>query len=107
MPIDLRAVELLKGSPLRLDLYTWLTYRFSYLRRRTEIPWQLLCLQFGSHLADSRQGRHQFKKNFTDHLARVLVVYPGAQVQVSDTGVTLVPSPPHVRSRQAAKQLRY
>lgn len=100
VPVDLRAIELLKGSPLRLDQYCWLTYRFSYLRRKTAIPWELLRLQFGSHLADTRQGRHQFKKNFTDHLARVLLVYPGAQVEINETGVVLTPSPPHVRARR-------
>lgn len=100
VPVDLRAIELLKGSPLRLDQYCWLTYRMSYLRRKTAIPWELLRLQFGSHLADTRQGRHQFKRNFTDHLASVLVVYRDAKVEVTEDGVVLTPSPPHVRARR-------
>lgn len=100
VPVDLRAIELLKGSPLRLDIYTWLTYRFSYLRRTTAIPWGLLRLQFGSDFADNRSGRHHFKTSFTRHLERVLVVYREAKVEVTDTGLVLTPSPPHVRARR-------
>ena len=36
--VDLRAIELLKGSPLAIDIYIWLTYRMSYLRRPCLIP---------------------------------------------------------------------
>lgn len=100
VPVDLRAIELLKGSPLRLDIYSWLTYRFSYLRRQTSIPWALLRLQFGSDLAATPQGRWKFKNDFTKHLARVLVVYQDAKVEVTDDGVVLTPSPPHVRARR-------
>lgn len=39
-------------SPLALDIYCWLTYRASYLRRPTEIPWTALALQFGAGYAD-------------------------------------------------------
>ena len=31
VPIDLRALKALKSSPLALDIYSWLTYRMSYL----------------------------------------------------------------------------
>ena len=40
VPVDLRAIRLLKRSPLALDLYVWLTYRMSYLRRPCLIPWE-------------------------------------------------------------------
>lgn len=48
VPVDLRRVKLLQRSPLLLDIYTWQTYRFSYLRRPTEVPWEALFLQFGA-----------------------------------------------------------
>ena len=35
-------------SPMALDLYSWLTYRMSYLERLTGIPWGALQLQFGA-----------------------------------------------------------
>lgn len=48
VPIDLRALQLLKKSPLALDIYCWLTYRLSYLKKQTEIPWEALRMQFGA-----------------------------------------------------------
>jgi len=101
VPIDLRAVELLRGSPLRLDIYTWLTYRMSYLRRRTEIPWDLLRYQFGSDRANDRQGRWRFRKDFEAHLARVLIVYQGARVETDERGIVLFPSRPHVERERS------
>ena len=38
VPIDLRALRALRGSPLALDIYSWLTYRMSYLRKPCLIP---------------------------------------------------------------------
>lgn len=99
VPVDLRAIELLRGSPLRLDIYVWLTYRMSYLRRRTAIPWEMLRYQFGSDRANDRQGRWRFRKDFETHLARVLVVYRDARVEATDAGLVLMPSRPHVAAR--------
>ena len=49
VPIDLRAFKALRGSPLAMDLYTWLTYRMSYVQSNTRpITWEALMLQFGS-----------------------------------------------------------
>jgi len=48
VPIDPRAIEPLKGSPLAIDIYIWLTYRMSYLRRPCLIPWKALESRFGA-----------------------------------------------------------
>ena len=48
VPVDMRALKALKRSPLALDIYCWLTYRLSYLRKPTEIPWPALQMQFGA-----------------------------------------------------------
>ena len=96
VPIDLGALRALRGSPLRLDIYCWITYRMSYLRRASTVSWETLRAQFGSDLADTKQGRAQFKKDFTRHLREVLVVYREANVDVTDSGVVLRPSPTHV-----------
>ncbi len=60
VPLDMQALRLLKGSPMRLDLYVWLTYRMSYLRRPTAVTWDQLRLQFGTQ-AQTRAARHAFK----------------------------------------------
>jgi hypothetical protein len=42
VPIDMRALRALRGSSMRLDIYSWLTYRMSYLEQPTTIPWEAL-----------------------------------------------------------------
>ena len=71
VPIDMRAIKALKQSPMALDIYAWLTYRVSYLKRPTVIPWASLAMQFGSNYAQLRQ----FKAAFLDELKKVVLVY--------------------------------
>ena len=93
MPIDLRALKALKGSPLALDLYSWLTYRMSYLRKPCLIPWEALRAQFGADYGRLRD----FKRKFLAHLADVLHAYPGARLTKTTSGILLKPSATHVR----------
>lgn len=97
VPIDLRAIGVLKQSSMALDLYCWATYRVSYLTRETTIPWELLRLQFGAEYADTKQGRHRFKAKLLEALRRVCTVYGALRLKEGDSGLTLLPSPPHVR----------
>jgi hypothetical protein len=99
VPLSIPALQLLKGSPLRLDIYAWLTYRMSYLRRRSEVPWSALRFQFGSQIADTRQAKFRFQVEFQRHLAKVLAVYPQANVDFSPHGLVLLPSRTHVLPR--------
>lgn len=107
VPIDLRAYKALRGSPLAMDVYTWLTYRMSYTQRRTKpIRWEPLMMQFGSDYssADPGQAVRDFKKAFLRALKLVLAVYPQARVEVGDTGLVLLPSPTHVSPKRVASQ---
>lgn len=99
VPLDLNALRFLKGSALRLDLYAWLTYRMSYLRKPVTVPWDSLQEQFGFQLADTAQGRHQFKATLTKNLREVLLIYPDANVDVTPSGLLLKPSLTHVPFR--------
>jgi hypothetical protein len=92
VPIDLRAIRLLKRSPLALDIYVWLTYRMSYLRRPCLIPWVALRRQFGADYA----RLSDFRKGFLRSLSLVLQAYPRARVSEADQGLRLFPSPSHV-----------
>jgi hypothetical protein len=56
IPIDTRALKALTRSPLAIDLYVWLTYRMSYLKEPTTVPWELLSLQTGAHYREVRQS---------------------------------------------------
>jgi hypothetical protein len=99
VPLDLRALRALRGSALRLDLYAWLTYRMSYLRKPVTVPWSSLQDQFGFQLAATPQGRHQFKCALTKNLREVLLVYPDANVEATPSGLLLKPSLTHVPMR--------
>jgi len=54
VPIDLRVLKALRRSPLAIDIYCWLTYRMSYLKRVTVIPWEALQAQFGADYSRTR-----------------------------------------------------
>lgn len=96
VPIDMRAVKALKKSPLALDLYSWATYRVSYLARPTDIPWGALMLQFGAGYPDTAQGRRDFRKHFLAALRKVAAVYPALRAQDGERGLLLRPSATHV-----------
>lgn len=98
VPIDMRAMKALKTSSMALDLYCWLTYRLSYLKHQTEIPWQLLQGQFGADYANTKQGRYEFKRKLFAQLKKVVAVYDGAgKVQEGEYGLILVPSKSHIK----------
>ena len=92
VPIDMRAVKALKKSPMALDIYTWLTYRASYLKRPTVIPWSSLALQFGSDYSRLRA----FREAFLQELKKVVLVYGQVQVEASEQGLTVKPSLTHI-----------
>jgi len=99
VPIDLRAYKALRGNPLAMDVYTWLSYRLSYTERRSRpIPWESLMMQFGSgfNTADMGQAVRDFRKAFLRALKIVFVVYPQAKVELNERGLVLLPSRPHV-----------
>ncbi len=99
IPIDLRAYRALRGSPLAMDIYCWLTYRMSYTNKPTRpIVWESLMMQFGSNFNPSNleQATRDFKKGFLAALKAVQIVYPKARLEVRDNGLVLLPSPPHV-----------
>jgi hypothetical protein len=88
VPLDLRIVKILKQSPLALDIYTWLTYRMSYLNKPSApIPWDLLSMQFGSDYKAVRD----FKINFLKTLHKVIDFYP-ATTKPTEKGLVLLPS---------------
>jgi hypothetical protein len=94
VPIDLRVLRALR-SPLALDLYAWLTYRASYLRRPVEIPWAVLALQFGASYTHTRNFRYFFLRQAHS----VLKLYPAARISEGTHGLVLSPAPTHVLKR--------
>ena len=95
VPVDLRAIRRLQRSPLAIDLYVWLTYRMSYLRKPTVVPWKSLEAQFGADYSRPRD----FRRRVSKLLEAVLRIYPSVRISLTDTGLRLYPSPPHVQAR--------
>ncbi len=95
IPVNMEALKLLKRSPLALDLYVWLTYRMSYLRVPTTIPWEALHSQFGSDYGLTRS----FKAKVPDALEKVVKIYSDAKFEIDSIGLRLSPSRPHVSKK--------
>jgi len=93
VPFDLRVVSAIKQSPLALDLYTWLTYRMSRLRKTTYISWESLSKEFG---ADYKHHR-DFGVAARRELTKILQLYREARVEFVRGRMILRPSKPHVK----------
>jgi len=98
VPFDMRVVQLIRErtqSPLALDLFLWLNYRLKYLNRPTDIPWTKLQLQFGANYASTRQGRHEFKKEFLKQMEIVRWAFKKAAPSINELsdgqGIRLFP----------------
>ena len=89
IPIDIRAMHLLRPSSLALDIYVWLTYRMGYPSCQTIIPWTYLQGQFGSNHDTNERGEEEFKSLFLSELKQVLAVCPRVTVQNMDVGLAI------------------
>jgi hypothetical protein len=94
-PLAAPAIKALRKSPMDLDVYAWLVHRLYQLSRPSAVSWEQLSQQFGH----SYRALRAFRRFFGDSLARVRVVYPDANVKVSEHGLLLLPSRPHVAPR--------
>ncbi len=91
VPVDMAALRMLakSRSPLAIDLYQWLTFRMSYLRKPITIPWPALQLQFG---ISQKLSVRNFRREFGRRLKHVTKVYPQAKVEPTQGGLKLWPS---------------
>ena len=94
-PLSTAAIKALRKSPMDLDVYAWLVHRLFHLGKPSAVTWVQLSQQFGHNY----QALRAFRRFFGDSLTRVLRVYPDANVRVSDSGLLLLPSRPHVAPR--------
>ena len=97
VPLDLRALRALSKSPMALDIYAWLCYRSSYIRKPTTIPWEALQVQFGCGYPLTPQGKGDFKRKFLSALKKVAVPYPEAlKLTAEPHGLVVAAPKPHV-----------
>jgi len=91
VPLDFRALQFLKASPLALDLYSLITWTMFWLKGERLVPWEQIYLQFGS-----TGSERKLRENLRSALAQVKQVYPKANVEPVREGLLLRPSPTHV-----------
>jgi len=91
-PLATYAIKRLRKSPMDLDVYAWLVHRLFHLGKPSLVSWSQLSDQFGHNYELPRK----FRQFFLDSLKRVSVVYPEAKLKVSDAGILLLPSRPHL-----------
>lgn len=104
IPVDFRMLQALRRSPLQIDIYTWLTYRFSYLRTPSLVSWDQLIHQFGSNYANTAQGLRDFRREFLKALHIVTVMYQDAKVGIHEDGLLLKPSKSHISSKKMGER---
>jgi len=102
IPIDLRVVRVLKSSPLALDLYSWLTYRYSYLKNKSPIPWKELMKQMGSEYSGTPQGIQGFKRSTIRALKKINSFWE-INAEITKDALILYPQKPHVKKISAVK----
>lgn len=105
VPVSLDAMAALGNSARRIDIYTWLTYRMSYLHDPTTVPWEALRWQFGSNVGETKAHLRSFRQGFERELAKVLTIYSEADVTTSSDGLSLRRSATHI-ARNGRRELR-
>jgi hypothetical protein len=96
-PLATYAIKQLRKSPMDLDVYAWLVHRLFHLNKPSMVSWDQLSQQFGHSYREPRT----FRRFFLDSLKRVSAVYPDAKLKVSDAGIFLLPSRPHLANAKA------
>lgn len=96
IPVKFDTLYLLRKSPMQMDIYIWLTYKFFNLKKEQPISWTILKYQFGADYKNS-DGLSNFKRKFIQNLTKVLSVYHEANVFPDQKGITLYPSNTHVK----------
>jgi Plasmid encoded RepA protein len=94
-PLSTRVIRSLRKSPMDLDVYAWLVHRLYKRPEASSVSWEQLSGQFGHTYGEIRY----FRRFFCASLTKAMQAYPEARVKVTDTGLLLLPSKPHVAPR--------
>jgi Plasmid encoded RepA protein len=99
VPADMRALRALKGSPLALDLYAWLSYE-AWRAHKSRKPrfenWE----QLHDHLGAEYGRVDRFRSKAKAAIAKIKTVYPGLKLGDRMGGIQVLPeSWPAIRPR--------
>lgn len=87
MPVNLHAVRAFAGSPRKLDIYFWISYRYTTITSPVPISWAALKEQFGQGYTRERR----FRADFADEIREIKEVFPKLPVKLDETGFTIMP----------------
>jgi hypothetical protein len=94
-------LKLLKQSSMAVDIYMWVTYRNSYAKKPSRIPWEALQLQFGAGYPLTPLGKRNFKRMFIQALKKVAIVYHEAgKIRTEEKYLLFVPGKPDVPKKK-------
>lgn len=99
IPLNLEAIAALKQSPLDLDLYTWLTYRVSFMNEHQRISWKALSEQVGSEYGELKNFRLKAIRSFK----KISTIWKEIDIQNVRGGFMLGPCQPHVPKKVIKK----
>ncbi len=89
VPLDFRALQVLAGSSLALDIYTWLSYRLHRVTTPTRISWAAIEAQFAAAEDGVEEWRGSWRRAFRRQLHAVQAVYAGEAVTTDSFGVVI------------------
>lgn len=98
VPVDMRALKVLKRSPLALDLYAWMNYKTFTIQNKKEgqfVPWRSLMQQLGSDYDEIRD----FRKKVKAAIRKVEVLSPGLKSAFVNGGIHLYPGKTAITSK--------
>jgi Plasmid encoded RepA protein len=99
VPADMRALRALKGSPLALDLYAWLSYE-AWRAHNSGKPRFENWMQLHAHLGAEYTRIDNFRSAAKDAIRKIKVVYPGLKLGDRQGGIQVLPeSWPAIRPR--------
>ncbi len=106
VPVDMGVLNALQSSPMAMDIYIFTTYTCFKLTKPLSFSYPRLMLQFGTSLADTRQGRSQFRRDFKKRVELVKAFHPQLRFEEdeSEKGFVLYPSETHVLRKPARRQ---
>jgi len=90
IPVDMRALQALKNSPLALDLYAWSTYKTYQVNKKRKpqrVSWQQLQAQLGTE----GESVKRFKQHAKKALGKITSLYPGLNLDEVDGGLIIHP----------------
>ena len=90
VPVDMRALQALKKSPLALDLYAWLVYE-AFRAHKSEKSRFETWEQLRAHLGGEYADLDNFRKKLKPALAKIRVVYPGLKLGRRQGGIEVLP----------------